>query len=161
MNNNNISQSRCVTLPSINEPKKSILKKSVANNTRCINNNGGQLPQKKSNSVHFAENLQVLKYTKASSKTPKDIISSTEKTVHLKQIKKLNTEVNNLINITHCFMTISSNLNELLNAPEIAQDISQKLDNLSLKITKYQNDITRSSCKHHKSKLTNLNTFEK
>lgn len=91
-------------------------------------------------------------------------ITTDKKTVHLKDIKQLHSEVNTLISSIKDILFIGENIptkHLITNDLPIFKNINNKINELGKKITELKDKLDSSSYKHHKSKKIDLESLEK
>lgn len=182
MKMNSVNSSTISTLnPSRITNHKSQSSGMSLNTIESVKNQSESLPQpmlKNPNKPLPPQNLNIRLSTECDVKEPRisqqgNISSSTnapiaaplqttnKKTVHFKQLKELSKQVDKLVTLIKYASNNIAMKNELTSQSNFFKNVQNQLTTLSDSITRYKNDLTRSSYQHHESKPTILQNLEK
>lgn len=119
---------------------------------KSVNNDSTSMPKsilKTANSISDASSPKKAKHVR--------IITTDQKTVHLKDITGLKKEINaGIKEIRDSIKAIMSN-NTRMNSPKITPDLSAQFHKLQNKVAEYQDKLNISSYNHHESKQASIN----
>lgn len=126
---------------------------------KSVNNDSTSMPKpilKTANSISDASSPKKAKHVR--------IITTDQKTVHLKDIKQLHNEVNSLISSIRAIFIVGETISTqhiITSNSTIFSHVNSQINKLGEKITELKNKLDSSSYKHHKSKKIDLESLDK